>query len=329
MKRRAPLSPAARLFSAPMGRSLTWGALVTATVAGFATLTGAPLPEAHGAPPAAAPAAPALPEPPQVGTVGEAINKLKCAPKGRSCPTAAGKVLEVYEWGLSRAKVEERTDKRGGLIFEKYDPMLARSQPGRVMEGINADRARDFDAFRGSFTPLLSSRPTALDNTFLHGEFSYDNKEAVQTLNVDGLARYFFYFVDISGTEKLWKVYDEEKLGEGSALGKTFQEAVTNVNILLAAPAAIWKADSSKGINGTTAVWQDAMSRLRLIDRGRGVVGIVLDERATLQRLSGLRTAQTNNPFEMDPAIKAATAGPVSDPNAQREGGAPPAKKKK
>ncbi len=75
--------------------------------------------------------------------------------------------------------------------------------------------------------------------------------------------------------------------------------------------------DPSNGLDFTTVDWQDGATHLRVIDRGKNLVGVVLEERATLNSLPQLRGNKSDDPMAMDPSIAAATHGGISDPSHQ------------
>ncbi len=69
----------------------------------------------------------------------------------------------------------------------------------------------------------------------------------------------------------------------------------------------------------TTADWQDASTHLRIVDRsGEHLVGVVLEDKTTLNGLATLRANKPVDPFAIDPSISAVTKGGVSDPNAAK-----------
>ena len=55
---------------------------------------------------------------------------------------------------------------------------------------------------------------------------------------------------------------------------------------------------------------------MRAIDRGSSVIALVLEERATLNRLDTLRANKAVDVTTIDPSITAVTKHGVSDPNA-------------
>lgn len=252
-------------------------------------------------------------------------------PPPADAPTVANlaPMLEQFKWGMTHLEVGRVHNQTGGVFDQDYNPQLAKLQPGVQMQSLEAEREQKKLAFTASFVEFRDT-PTGFDNTGIKGEYTYRNKEAVMYVDRAGKRRYFF-FIGAAPGDKLWKIYDEVKLADGQPFGKTYQEAVTKLNVQLNTPARIRGADAAQNLTYTTSDWQDATTHLRALDRSRdGVVAVVLEDRATLSALPNLRSAQVDDPFAIDPTIAAATRGVGrQDPNAGRDGGAPDAAKKK
>ncbi len=231
-------------------------------------------------------------------------------------------MLEQFKWGMTHVEVSRVHNQTGGIFDQDYNPQLAKLQPGVAMQHLEAEREQKKAAFTASFVEFRDT-PTGFDNTGIKGEYTYRNKEAVMYVDRSNKRRYFF-FIGAAPGDKLWKIYDEIKLGDGMPYGKTYQEAVTKLNVQLNTPARIRGADAAQGLAYTTADWQDGTTHLRALDRSRdGVVALVIEDRATLSALPNLRTAKDEDPFAIDPAIAAATRGVGrQDPNAVRDAGA-------
>jgi hypothetical protein len=139
----------------------------------------------------------------------------------------------------------------------------------------------------------------------------------------EGKTRSFFFIKD-----RLWKTYDEVPLAADGPLGSSFQDAVTKLNTLFGVPARIRGANPAQSLERTEADWQDHSTHLRAVDRsGEHVVGVVLEDKNTLQNLASLRSHKAVDPFAIDPAIAAVTRGGISDPNATHVGDAGVGKK--
>jgi hypothetical protein len=215
-------------------------------------------------------------------------------------------------WGLSHQEVTDAYNNPGGYFDREYAPQLGKLQPGVVMQQLEADRDSRKANFMRAYAEFLDT-PTGYDLTPLHLEYTYRNEEAIQPIFKDGKKRFFFYIRD-----KLWKVYDEIPLKADGPLGASYKEAVTKLNALLAVPGRLRQADpTTHDPDNTTTDWQDAASHLRAVDRsGEHIVGIVLEDRATLNSLASLRKNKPANFNDIDPSIAAVTKGGISDPNA-------------
>jgi hypothetical protein len=229
-------------------------------------------------------------------------------------PTVASlaPMRDGFKWGITHADVITAFNKNGGLIDQDYDPLLKTAQPGVQQSALEADRDNKKAAIANSYLRFVT--PTGYDSTGIRGEYSYRNNEAILFVERQGKKRYFF-FMGSEPNERLWKIYDEIPLGSTGPLGKTFAEAVTRVQGILGMAGRARAQDEANGLEYTTVDWQDGATHLRLLDRGRNLVGVVLEERATVNALPQLRSNHGDDPLAMDPSIAAATHGGISDPS--------------
>ncbi len=237
-----------------------------------------------------------------------------------TAPSLSGLLEKEIHWGLTHVQVTQIYNQTGGLFDKEYAPQLVKLQPGVQQQQVEADRDNRKANFERSYTEFNIGTPTGYDVGALHNEYTYGNGEAVQRTFKDGKTRYFFYIKD-----RLWKVYDEVPLRADAPLGASYQEAVTKLNAVLTVPGRIRAANAQTGLERTEADWQDAKSHLRAVDRsGEHVVGVVLEDRNTLQNLTALRSVKPPDPFALDPSIANITKNGISDPNAAK-GGSPDA----
>ncbi len=243
---------------------------------------------------------------------------------GGDAPTVGtmATMLEQFRWGTTHLDVIRTYNQTGGLFDQEYNPRLAKLQPGVAMQAVEAERDQKKKFFEQSYIQFLDT-PTGFDNTSIKGEYTYRNHESVMYVDRLGKRRYFFFF-GTPPSDRLWKILDDIPLKADGPLGRTYQEAVTKLNVQLSTPARIRPANPSQGLNYTTADWQDGSTHLRAEDRGQSVV-VVLEDRATLSSLGQLRANKDVDPLAMDPSIQAITHGGISDPNATRtvDAGAP------
>jgi hypothetical protein len=234
-----------------------------------------------------------------------------------SVSTLANMMEKELKWGMTRAEVIDLYNKTGGLIDREYSARLAKLQPGVEQQQVEADRDNRKVNFERSYT-AFGDTPTGFDVTPLHSEYTYRNDEALMRLFRDGKTRSFFFIKD-----RLWKIYDEVPLSSDGPLGGSFQDAVGKLNALFTVPARIRAANPAQALDRTEADWQDRASHLRAVDRsGERLVGVVMEDKSTLQNLASLRSHKPVDPFAIDPAIAAVTRGGISDPNATHAGDA-------
>jgi hypothetical protein len=246
-------------------------------------------------------------------------------------PTVASlaPMRDGFKWGITHVDITNTFNKNGGLIDQDYDPLLRHAQPGVQQQSLEADRDNKKAAIERSYLRFVT--PTGYDSTGISHEYSYRNNEAILLVERQGKKRYFFFMGTEPG-ERLWKIYDEIPLAAGGPLGATFAEAVTRVQGILGVAGRARPQDAASGVAFTTVDWQDGTTHLRVLDRGKNLVGVVLEERATLNALPQLRSNKSDDPMAMDPSIAAATRGGISDPShpgAAPSGSAAPGKPKK
>ncbi len=226
--------------------------------------------------------------------------------------SAGAGTMDGVKFGMSRNDVFRVYNEAGGIIDKDYDAVLRKMQPGVQMKATEAERDNVKRGFERSVIEF-KDLPTGLDSTGLRTEYSYKNRESITTLDRPGKRRIFFFIGD-----RLWKVYDEVKLGGAAGLGGTYKEALVKLGAQF--------GGAGKAVTGApfpTTEWQDATTHMRAVDRSsEKVVGVVLEEKSTLANLPQLRSAKADDPFALDPSISAVTKGGISDPNA---GGAPTA----
>ncbi|HLK38096.1 MAG TPA: hypothetical protein VKU41_15145 [Polyangiaceae bacterium] len=251
-----------------------------------------------------------------------AVSGVAAPPKAKGgdapiVPTLGALMQRELHWGMTHQEVTDAYNAVDGLLDRDYAPQIAHLQPGIQMQEVEADKENRKVNFTRSYTQF-GDTPTGYDVGPLHGEYSYRNEEAVQKIFKDGKTRYFFYIKD-----KLWKLYDEIPLKADGPFGAKYQDAVTKLGSVLGSAGRVRSADAAQGLDRTTADWQDPLTHLRVLDRSNEhLVGIVLEDKRTLNNLGVLRANKAVDPFAIDPAIAAVTKGGVSDPNAAKKAGA-------
>jgi hypothetical protein len=231
-------------------------------------------------------------------------------PKVVPMPVYAG-----IKWGMSLEQLSKLNDKD---LDAEYKKKFLAASPTQTLA--IEDELRDKKAvLRRSRIEFLDT-PTGIDQSALKGEYSYGNKESLARLTArtrdDGKelpARHFFFFND-----KLWKIYEEYKLGPKASLGENFDAAVKKLSKVFGGAPQKVAADYQKGQSFDEAVWRDADKIIRAVDRG-DTLGLVFIEKSTQENLPKLRTRQLVDQHELDKDVKAATANPPSQVTGPKE----------
>jgi hypothetical protein len=248
---------------------------------------------------------------------------------GKDKPKAAkGIPMPVFpglKFGMSLEQIAKLNDKDLDQEFKKRFLAASPSQSLQVEDELRDKKA----VFRRSRIDFLDT-PTGIDQSALKGEYSYANKESLARQPArtrddgkDVPARNFFFFDD-----KLWKVYEEYKLGPKSNLGADFDSAVKKLAKVFGGEPAKVAADFQKGQSFDEAVWKDGEKIIRALDRG-DTLGMVFVDPSVQANLSKLRTHQVADQHELDKDVKAATANPptVAGPPKDEKKAAKDAKK--
>jgi hypothetical protein len=190
------------------------------------------------------------------------------------------------KWGLGVRGIAKLYEK----VFDRqFLPLYKKAQPGVETKALDAEVEDKKRLIRRNVVEF-GTLPTGIDQTPLKGEYSYNNGESMTKVTLrSGTVRHFFFFDD-----KLWKIYDEHKLGKGGPLGESFEDAVKVLSKKLGAPPKKLAADS-KGRIFEEAAWRGREMNIRAINRGADLVGIVYSDAGIEGNLSALRK---NKPAE-------------------------------
>jgi hypothetical protein len=242
------------------------------------------------------------------------------APKNVPMPVFPG-----LKFGMSLEQIAKLNDKDLDAEFKKKFLAASPTQTLTIEDELHDKKA----VFRRSRIDFLDT-PTGIDQSALKPEYSYGNKESLARMPArvreDGKeipARNFFFFND-----KLWKIYEEYKLGPKSNLGPDFDSAVKKLVKVFGGEPAKLAADFQKGQLFDEAVWRDGEKIIRAVDRG-DTLGMVFVEKATQDNLPKLRTHQIVDQHELDKDVKAATANPPVNPGPPKDADKKADKKKK
>lgn len=206
--------------------------------------------------------------------------------------------LAGLAWGMSPKNVAGAIDK---LIDDDYRPLYKEVQPGVKMKALDAQLVEDKDQFRRGRIDF-GTLPTGIDGTPLRGEYSYQNKESLMTLNRKGHATHFFFIQD-----KLWKVIDEVKLSDSYPLGKTFSDVVVKLSAKYGAPGRVLVADANRA--STEVDWRDGNTHLRVIQRSDTTLAFAYEDNGTVANLTSLRPNKPASDSGIDPSVAAIMRG--------------------
>lgn len=228
-------------------------------------------------------------------------------------------------WGISFQMLGKVYD---DALDADYAPILKKTDPGRQMELLEAEITEKKSLVRRGKVDF-GSTPTGVDSTPLAGEYGYNNGESMAKVILNGGTVRFTFFM----TDRLWKVYDEYKIGKGSKLGASWEDAVKALTELLGGPPQMLAPDDSVGRSFDEAVWTTATMSIRAINRShQNVVAVAWADRAVSEKLGATRKSnKLPNPVAMDSKVRDVTQ---PDPNVMKlktgpEAPAEPAKKGK
>jgi len=214
--------------------------------------------------------------------------------------TKKPRVIEGPE-GLRFSLTSESVAKIYDKVFDAdFLPRYKKAEPGPAMSALDKELEDRKSELRRRFD--FGDTPSAFENTAIKSEFTYNNGESLThttlsrvMMNDDlqaersvGYHRYFFYFGD-----KLWKIYDEYKVGKKGAYS-SFDQGVQKLSAQLGAKAVLLKPDGQREY--TTAQWHVNDPKVgevvvQLLDRQEdGYLAIAYVQKSTLDNLAKLRS---------------------------------------
>jgi hypothetical protein len=227
-------------------------------------------------------------------------------------------------WGMNQKQVAEVYDKQ---FDADYQPKYKAVSPGVKMKALDAALAEEKSAFRRSRIDF-GKIPTGLDSTPLKGEYSYLNKESVMSVTRNGQTRYAFFIQD-----KLWKLVDDYKIGEGAAYGKDFAAATARLATMFGVPGRVLPADPAKGRMAQEVDWRDANTHIRAVQRSDTAFALILEDNVTVANLANLRPNKPAVDSGVDPVVAASLGqqgqnqpGPKEDDKTKGKTKPPPKK---
>jgi hypothetical protein len=202
-------------------------------------------------------------------------------------------------WGLSLQQVAKIYDDEFDV---QYRPVYKATEPGVDSQSLDAEVA-DKKALIRRTRIDFGTTPTGIDQGALKGEYSYNNGESMaRTMLAGGTQRFFFFFND-----KLWKIYDEYKLG--TKLGTSWQSAVAALSELFGGEPKMQPADPGHGHAFEGAIWNTTSMQIRAINRDyQKIVAVVYADRSIADDLASHRPNALGNATAMDSQVRDATA---------------------
>jgi len=206
---------------------------------------------------------------------------------------------ERLRWGLTLQQVAKVYEDE---FDAQYAPIYKRTDPGVEMQAIDAEVA-DKKALIRRMKVDFGTTPTGVDQGPLKGEYSYNNGESMTRVQLaGGTQRYFFFFND-----KLWKVYDEYKLG--SKLGANWTAAVGALSELFGGPPKLVPTDQTASKRYDEAVWMTTSLHVRAINReDQKLVAVVYADRSVQDDLASHRPNHMGAADAIDSQVRDATA---------------------
>jgi hypothetical protein len=252
-----------------------------------------------------------------VGAAGAVLclsgSTVEAKPAGNAAKVAANMLKrdivlapQGLKWGISFALLAKVYD---DAFDAEYVPIYKRTEPGQQMQLLDAELAEKKGLIRRSKVDFGNS-PTGVDSGPLNGEYAYNNGESMAKVQHNGgTQRYFFFY-----TDRLWKVYDEYKIGSGSKLGVSWEDAIKNLAEMFGGTPQMMEPDGAIGRNFEEAVWETSSMNIRAVNRShQNVVAVVWSDKSMHQKF-GIRksSAKLPNPQAMDSSVRDVTA---PDPN--------------
>lgn len=219
------------------------------------------------------------------GATGAAADKKKAkggkkAAQAPASPEIAKSLADV-KWGMSKDEVEKVfIDK----IKTKYKPLIAKTKDAVEEDRLRQVAKQELSRVREGYVEF-DGKSTGWDVSFLKGEFSQKNDEAMLVVR-DENSQNFYFFIE----GKLWKWY------------KAFDASVFPANNFSTFAGAVQrrfgdakeaKGELRKGAGERQWLeWQDKETRLRAVDETDfyGFYCLVFESKDTLGNLAKLRT---------------------------------------
>jgi len=236
-------------------------------------------------------------------------NKKKKNKGADKVPVSAeiSKSMGDLKWGMTEDELQKQLI---GKVKEHYKPLIAKTKDAveedRLREKANGEIKRIKDSF-----VEFKGTSTGWDVSFLRGEFTHGNSEAMLVMQDQNSQNFYFF---IGG--KLWKWY------------KAFDAAVFPADSFATFASAVQRRfGPAKDAHGELAPgsgerhwleWQDEQTRLRAVDQTDfyGIYSLVFEQKTTVANLAQLRSNTREVASKQHAMIEAVTAkGGAVDPD--------------
>ena len=238
------------------------------------------------------------------GATGAAAekNKKKAGKKAAEAPASEeiAKSLNDVKWGMSKGDVEKVFIEK---IKTKYKPLIAKTKDAVEEDRLRQVAKQELARIREGYVEF-DGQTTGWDVSFLKGEFTQKNDEAMLVVRDENSQNFYFF---IGG--KLWKWY------------KAFDASVFPANNFATFAGAVQRrfgnAKEAQGELRTGAgerqwlEWQDKSTRLRAVDETDfyGFYSLVFESKDTLGNLAKLRTNEDDKGGKKHALVEAVTSG--------------------
>jgi len=229
------------------------------------------------------------------------FDKVLVVEKGKDDKVGKVKLYPAdLKFGMSSEQIAKVYDR---LLDEVYVELYKTTPVGPQTKALDYELKEKKAQIRRSRLEF-GNLPTGLDNGPLNGEYSYGNDESMAKLDLgNGIVRHFFFFDD-----RLWKIYDEVTLKEGSSFGTSFGTAVAFAKSQFGTDPKKIEPDYDRGINYEMAEWRDGTTILRLYNReAQKIVAVVFIDESVQSKLPTLRKNRPQDPTAVDPAVRKIT----------------------
>jgi len=240
------------------------------------------------------------------GSVEIAHATPKRKPTVQEAPRSAAiaQTMGELSWGMTRDQVLEHFSAK---IKEKYRPLFAKATGALEEDKLRASMRDELGKLKSSVVEFNGAK-TGADVSFLRGEFTHHNGEAMLSVSENSSENYYFFIQD-----KLWKWY---KAFDSSVFeGKSFDQFADAIQSRYGrAQRRDGEAPHGSGKHSWLE-WQDESTRLRAVDNKQfyGFYCLVFEDKSTLRKLPQLRTVRPPEQPAGNALVESVTRGGESD----------------